>query len=81
MSVSLTPINDLEGDSLMDCGNVTWSVLTEAAGIPWNGTHDPQTYTPEQLRAIAKAIPATLAKYNWHEPLEALAQAGGAELS
>lgn len=81
MSVSLTPINDPEGESLVDCSNASWEQLTRAAEIPWNGLHDPQTYTPEQLRTIAKEIPREWACYKWADGLEALAQAGGAELS
>lgn len=84
MSVSLTPINDPDSDSLMDVSNGTWDHLTKLASPPvirWNQLHDTRLYSPEELRAIAKVIPAEWASYGWAESLEELAKAGGAILS
>ena len=80
MSVSLTPINDPEGESV-DFSNEAWLKLTRAASVPWDGTNDPQTYTPEQLRALAFNVPAELTCFTWEVELIYLAQAGGATLS
>lgn len=80
MSVSLTPINDPEGESV-DFSNDMWAKMVRAASVPWDGTNDPQTYTPDQLRALAKTLPVKW----WGLGLEAgliyLAQVGGARLS
>jgi len=84
MSVSLTPINNPDGESLVDMSNGTFAQIAEAAGVPWNGCHDPVTYTPEQLRALAKAIPQdwdSFYRERWSAGLEELAELGGATLS
>lgn len=87
MSVSLTPINDPEAEHfVVNVSNSTWTELCIAAApvvAPWNGNHDPLTYTPAELRAIAEAIPAQYAQYApaWKGALLSLAAAGGAELS
>ncbi len=83
MSVSLTPLNDPEGDSFVDMDNHSWHRLTRAAAgvTPWNDLHDPLVYTPEELRAIAAVIPAEWASFGWAKGLEDLAAAGGATLS
>lgn len=83
MSVSLTPINDPEGESV-DMSNGTWHELTRLAAPAvkrWNDLHDPIVYTPEELRAIAAVVPKEWSGFGWTEALEYLAQAGGAELS
>lgn len=60
MSVTLTSLNDSSLD--WNISNGTWMAMTKAASAmgreihPWNGTHDPQTYTAEQLREIAGVI-------------------------
>jgi len=83
MSVSLTPINNPDGSSVVDVSNGTWRDLTKAAAphvAVWNGLHDPQTYTPDELRAIAKTVPVEWASLRIAEGLEQLAHAGGAIL-
>jgi hypothetical protein len=83
MSVSLTPINDPDGESL-NVSNVTWDklcLLAAPAVKPWNGYNDLSIYTPEELRAIAAVVPDDWKEFKFAERLEALAQAGGDELS
>jgi hypothetical protein len=84
MSVSLTPINDPDGDSFLDCTNDAWEKMVKAAKdvAPWDGIHFPgRTFTPEELRSIAANIPEEYKVYGWEGVLEELAQAGGAILS
>ncbi len=88
MSISLTPINDPEGESWLDMSNGTWETLTALAApvVPaWTGLHDPITYTSEQLRAVAAVVPAAGEWRPFHDTLKngllRLADAGGAELS
>ena len=78
MSVMLIPINQVEAEdaSGLNLSNHTWAKLTaDVPNVkPWNGTHDPIRYTPDELRAIGAKNP------DWAEHLERLAAEGGAEL-
>jgi hypothetical protein len=86
MSVSLTPVNNIEGESLFDVSNGTWLRLTIAAQPfveQWNQRHDPLAYSPKELRTIAMTIPVEFGDYaeGWQKALSELADSGGAILS
>lgn len=91
MSVSLTPINELnkargEDDypETIGTSNGEWKAVTVACNafepdLPvWNGMHDSVRYTPEQLRRMADRIEQMA---HMPEDLCWLADNGGAELS
>lgn len=59
--------------------NSTWEHLTKFCAtygikVGWDGTHDPKTYTPEQLNAMAECMESFTAA------LRDLAKEGGATL-
>lgn len=82
MSVDLSPISP--GGEVVGISNGAWIALTRFAHAfgenvkPWNGCHDPQTYTPDELRAIAKRVDQIKDSAEW---LRMLADHGGANLS
>ena len=86
MSVSLTSLKpDKEGQfAEVNMPNGQWLGVTALAhqyGVlvqPWNGCHDGQTYTPDQLRLTATRLREAAAIASG---LETLADAGGAVLS
>ena len=85
MSVNLTPKNheNAEDPERINIANGTWSAMTSLASAygenveKWNGYHDPQFYTPEQLRAMATRIEQIKDSPEW---LRWLADEGGAIL-
>jgi hypothetical protein len=81
VSVSLTPIN---GGDEVSISNGEWLALTRLAAsfgekvTPWNQCHDPQSYSPEELRSIAIRVEQIKDAADW---LNELADNGGANLS
>jgi len=83
MSVTLTSRkNGIE----VDLANGTWAGITACAQqfegevyvSQWNGCHDSQEYSPEELMSMAKRVRECAA---FAEALEELAENGGAILS
>ena len=85
MSVNLTPKSQeqAEDPENINIANGTWSAMTALASAygedvgKWNGCHDPQFYTPSQLRAMATRIEQIKDSPEW---LRWLADEGGAIL-
>lgn len=88
MSVQLTPKNQLdqEDQATVDLPNGTWLALTELSEAyslgaeKWNGHHDPQFYSPEQLTAIADKVDEIRNLAHTSDWLRWLAKEGGAVL-
>lgn len=84
MSVKLTPINAAKDSETVNICNGTWRAITAAAKAygedidVWNGFHDGQNYTPDQLRKMAARIEQIKDTPEW---LRWLAEHGGAVLS
>lgn len=60
VSISALKLEDTEGDnSFANLANDTWLKMTERTQevATWNGFHDRIVYTPNDLRAIARANP------------------------
>ena len=81
MSVQLTTVDGEIEDGM---ANGTWRALTAAAAAycegvdPWNGCHDPQYYSAEQLRTIATRARQCA---EFADLLDEMAAHGGARLS
>jgi len=85
MSVSLTPKDEenFEEPEKVNIANLTWLAMTAFAKAygedveMWGGFHDPQFYSPEQLRSMADRIEQIEDSPKW---LRRLADKGGAIL-
>lgn len=81
MSVQL---NSLDGKYDNNVSNGTWDAITAVGHVfdetipRWNGTHDPQTWSPEQLKIMADRIDQIASQV---EALRELAAGGGVTIS